>query len=469
MNENKMSGEVKRQSLTTEKTEFKREIGVFGGVSVIMGIMVGSGIFYLGSYVLDRTGMNEGLALLCWLVAGIVSLLAGLCFAELGAAMPRAGGRVVYLNEAYHPVFGFMTGFTDWLIGGPGSVAAVAIATMTILKPYLGLSETGVKVSAAALIVGCTLYNLFGVKIGSIVQDIFLVGKLIPILIVMVPALAIGKVAPEMSFDSATAYAQANNTNVIAMMAIAIVAAMWAYEGWSNINSIAEEIKKPHRNLPLALIIGIGGATLLYILFNFAIMKALPHDKIVSMIKSEDVYLGTAVAIQVFGKAGGIIVSIGMVLAVFGSMNGMVIAQPRMYYAMAEEGHFFKSFTKLHPKYKVPTVPLIVQCVFSVALVMLRNLDQLTNLVVLSVMLFNVLVVLAVPILRRKYPDIERPYKVWFYPFSVIIVALVFVGLFIQGAIEDPFTGLAGFAVPVAGALVYWAFDAKIKREKRNA
>ena len=100
MNENKMSGEVKRQSLTTEKTEFKREIGVFGGVSVIMGIMVGSGIFYLGSYVLDRTGMNEGLALLCWLVAGIVSLLAGLCFAELGAAMPRAGGRVVYLNEA---------------------------------------------------------------------------------------------------------------------------------------------------------------------------------------------------------------------------------------------------------------------------------------------------------------------------------------------------------------------------------
>ena len=160
------------------------------------------------------------------------------------------------------------------------------------------------------------------------------------------------------------------------------------------------------------MIIGIGGATLLYILFNFAIMKVLPHDKIVSMIKSEDVYLGTAVAIQVFGKAGGIIVSIGMVLAVFGSMNGMVIAQPRMYYAMAEEGHFFKSFTKLHPKYKVPTVPLIVQCVFSVALVMLRNLDQLTNLVVLSVMLFNVLVVLAVPILRRKYPDIEKPYKV---------------------------------------------------------
>lgn len=469
MSQEKVNDVKKVHSLTTEETEFKREIGVFGGVSVIMGIMVGSGIFYLGSYVLERTGMNEGLSLLCWLVAGIVSLLAGLCFAELGAAMPRAGGRVLYLNEAYHPVFGFMTGFTDWLIGGPGSVAAVSIATMTILKPYLGLSEIGVKASAVVLIVGCTLYNLFGVKIGSIVQNIFLVGKLIPILIVMVPALAVGKAMPSMSLESASVYAQANNTNVIGMMAIAIVAAMWAYEGWSNINSIAEEIKKPHRNLPLALIIGIGGATLLYILFNFAIMKVLPHDRIAAMIKSGDVYLGTAVAVQIFGKVGGLIVSIGMVIAIFGSMNGVVIAQPRMYYAMAEEGHFFKSFARLHPKYRVPTVPLIVQCVFSVALVMLRNLDQLTNLVVLSVMLFNVLVVLAVPILRKKYPDIERPYKVWFYPFSVIIVALVFVGLFVQGAIDDPVTGLTGFVVPVVGAFVYWLFDVKIKREKRDA
>ena len=135
---------------------------------------------------------------------------------------------------------------------------------------------------------------------------------------------------------------------------------------------------------------------------------------------------------------------------------------------MAEEGHFFKSFAKLHPVHKVPTVPIIVQCVLSVILVCLRNLDQLTNLVVLSVMLFNVLVIMAVPILRRKYPDIERPYKVWFYPVSVILVAAIFIGLFVQGAVEDPINGFVGFIVPIVGAIVYFIFDKKNKKEASN-
>ena len=196
-------------------------------------------------------------------------------------------------------------------------------------------------------------------------------------------------------------------------------------------------------------------------------MKVLPHEKIVQMINNDDLYLGTAVAKTVLGNAGGIIVSIGMIFAMFGTMNGMVLAQPRMYYAMAEEGHFFKSFKKLHPKYKVPTVPIIVQCIFSVVLVLLRNLDQLTNLVVISGMIFNVLVILALPILRHKYPNIDRPYKVWLYPISVIVVALVFVGLLIQGIIEDPINGSLGLVVPAAGAVVYFIFDKRIKSEAK--
>ncbi|MCI7413254.1 APC family permease [Hornefia butyriciproducens] len=463
-----MNDEKKLAELTTEQTEFKREIGVFGGVSIIGGIMIGSGIFYLGSYVLQRTGMNSGLALICWIVAGVISLFAGLCYAELGCAMPKAGGRLVYLNEAYHPVFGFMAGFTDWLVGGPGSIAAVSIAMMTVLKPFVGLSDTGVKIAAVILIVGATLYNLIGVKVASVIQDISLVAKLVPILIILVAALVAGKASPDLSLGSASTYAAENHTSIIGMMAIAIVAALWAYEGWSNLNTVTEEIKNPKRNLPLAIIIGIGGVTVLYTLFNFAIMKVLPHETIVNMINNEDLYLGTAVAKQVLGSAGAVVVSVGMILAMFGSMNGMILAQPRMYYAMAEEGHFFKSFAKLHPKYRIPTVPIIVQGVLSCVLVLLRNLDQLTNLVVLSVMLFNVLVIIAVPILRRKYPNIERPYKVWFYPVSVVVVAAIFVGLFIQGAMEDPVNGFAGFAVPAVGAVVYYIFDRKIKKEAKG-
>lgn len=462
-----MEDEKRLKELTTEQTEFKREIGVFGGVSIIGGIMIGSGIFYLGSYVLQRTGMNSGLALICWVIAGIISLFGGLCYAELGTAMPKAGGRVVYLNEAFHPVVGFTAGFTDWLVGGPGSIAAVAIALMGVLKSFFEISEFGIKMGAIVLIVALTAYNLVGVKIASIVQSLSMVAKLVPVGIVMLVALFVGKVSPDLSLGQAGEYAQANDTSVIGMIAIAVVASLWAYEGWTNLNTVAEEIKNPKRNLPLALIIGIGGVTVLYTLFNFAIMKVLPHEQIVAMINAEDLYLGTAVAEKVLGSAGAIVVSIGMILAMFGTANGMVLAQPRMYYAMAEEGHFFKSFAKLHPKYKVPYAPIIVQGVLSIALVLMRNLDQLTNLVVVVAMIYNALVILAVPILRKKYPNIERPYKVWFYPVSVVITALIFIGLIIISAIEDPVNGALGLSVPIIGAIVYYIFDAKLKKEKR--
>ena len=461
-----MDSEKNVETLSTEQTKFKREIGVFGGVSIIGGIMIGSGIFYLGSYVLERTGMNSGLALLCWVVAGIITLFGGLCYAELGTAMPRAGGRVVYLDEAFHPVVGFMAGFSDWLIGGPGSVAAVALALMEVLRSsFLDISDFGVKTGAIVIIIAATLYNLFGVKIASFIQSLSMVAKLIPIAIIMLAALFVGSVSPDLSLGSASAYAGENNTSIFSMMAIAIVAALWAYEGWNNLNTVAEEIRNPKKNLPLALIIGIGGVTLLYTLFNFAIMKVLPHDEIVTMIQNGDLYLGTAVAKKILGSAGSVVVSVGMILSMYGCMNGLILAQPRMYYAMAAEGHFFKCFTYMHPKHKVPYVPILVQCVFSVSLVFVSNLDQLTSFVVLSSMLFNMLVILAVPVLRRKYPTIERPYKVWLYPVSVIITAGVFTALLIQAAMEDPLNGLIGFGIPAVGAVVYFVFD-KINQKK---
>lgn len=455
------------EELTTEETEFKREIGVFGGVSIIGGIMIGSGIFYLGSYVLQRTGMNNGLALISWILAGVISLMGGLCFAELGTAMPKAGGRVVYLNEAYHPILGFVSGFTDWLIGGPASVAAIAIALMNVLKSFYDISDFGIKMGAIVLIVCITLYNLVGVKFASLIQSLSMIAKMIPIGIVMLAALFVGKVSPDLSLGSASSYAADNGTSVIGMVAVAIVAALWAYDGWINLNTVKEEIKNPKKNLPLSLIIGIGGVTVVYTLFNFAIMKVLPHDEIVTMINNGDLYLGTATAKAVLGNAGAVVVSVGMIIAMFGSLNGLVLAQPRMYYAMAEEGHFFKSFAKLHPKYKVPTVALIVQGVLSVALVMVSNLDQLTNMVVVTSMVFNTLVIVAVPILRKKYPDIERPYKVWFYPVSVIITTLIFVGLLINGIVTDPVMAFAGFGVPLIGAVVYIIFDVKNKKENK--
>ena len=360
-----------------------------------------------------------------------------------------------------------MNGFVDWLIGGPGSVAALALALMGVFQPIFHLSDFGCKIAAVVLIFGITAYNMVGVKLASVVQNVSMIAKMVPVAIILLAALFVGHVTPDLSFGSAGVYAAENNTSVFSMIALAVVASLWAYEGWTNLNTVAEEMKNPRKNLPLALIIGIGGVTILYTLFNFAIMKVLPHEEIAAMIDAGDLYLGTAVAKKLLGSAGAVVVTVGMVLAMFGSMNGLILAQPRMYYAMAKEGHFFKSFTKLN-KQKIPYVPVIVQAVISSALVLLRNLSELTDMVVLSNLLFNVMIVLAVPILRKKFPNIERPYKVWLYPVSIIFTAIVFVALFVNSAIENPLLGSIGFTVPALGAVVYWIFDRKLKKEARE-
>lgn len=456
----------KNETLKTEsgKSEFKQEIGIFGGVSIIGGIMVGSGIFYLGSYVLIRTGMSMGLALLCWIVGGIVSLLGGLCFAELGASRPVAGGMVVYLNEAYHPIVGFLYGFVSWLISGAGSISAIAIALPSALRGFFDLSDMAIKLIAVVLIIALTIYNYFGVKRASILQNISMVAKLIPIAIIMIGALIFGDQSPNLSLAPADG-SSVGFGSIIGMIAFATVATLWAYEGWTNLNNVAEEMKNPRRNLPLSLIIAIGGILVLYTLFNYSIYRVLPHNEVVSMINGENYYLGTEVAKRIFGNAGATIVLVGMVISMFGSLNGMILAFPRNYYAMAKEGHFFKSFGKLHPEYKVPSTSIIAQCIISIILVLSRNLDQLTSMVVFTGMLFNVLVVGAVMIYRKKYPDLERPYKMWGYPITVIITILIFVGLMINTFIEDPVTALIGFIVPAIGCVVYLYFDKKLKAE----
>ncbi len=421
--------------------------------------MVGSGIFYLGSYVLMRTGMSLGLALLSWIIGGMVSLLGGICYAELGASDPAAGGSTVYLNKAFSPMVGFLSGFNNWLIGGPGSIAAIAIALPSALSAIVPMSSLGIKLTAIALILGLTAVNYFGVKMGSKLQNISMVAKLIPIFIIMILGLIFGEVSPDLSLVPKTTTASFGS--IVSMVAFAVVASLWAYEGWTNLNTVAEEVKNPRRNLPLAIIISIASITALYTLFNYSVYRVLPFSEIQGLIESNQFYLGSYAAERLMGRAGSLLVTMGMIISMFGSLNGCILAFPRMYYAMSEEGHFFQSFKKLHPVYKVPSAALLCQCAISIALILLRDLNQLTSLVVFSGMLFNTLSVFSVIIYRRKFPNLERPYKVIAYPLIVILTTFIFVALMINTLIEDPFTSLIGLAVPAIGILFYLYFDRK--------
>lgn len=440
--------------------EFKKELGLFEGVSILGGIMIGSGIFYLGSYVLMRTNMTMGLAVLCWVLGGLVSMLGGLCYAELGASDPVAGGATIYLKKAYSPMLSFISGFNGFLVSGPGSIAGLAIALPTALKGSLGLSEMAIKAVAIALIITLTYVNMRGVKFGAVIQNLSMVGKMIPILIILVLGLAMGKEQPDMNIIP-QGLENGGLGSIISMTAFAVMATLWAYEGWVNLNTVAEEMKNPEKNLPMSIIIAIAGITVTYSLFNYAIFKVVPFSQIQSQIEAGDFYLGTTAANILLGSWGSRLVIITMVIAMFGSLNGCILAFPRSPYAMAKEGIFFEGLGYLHPKYGVPTNSLIAQGIISILLVIFRSLDQLTSLVVFSGMIFKVLVVLAVIVYRKKFPAMDRPYKVFLYPFTVILTAALLLGLVINTLIEDPVTSMLSIVSVVLGGALFKYFEKK--------
>ncbi len=451
------------KQLTSEETEFKREVSVWGAVSLMGGIMIGSGIFYIGSYALIRTGMSQGLALLAWILGGLVSLLGALCYAELGTMMPKAGGAQIYLNEAYHPCVGYAKAFSAWIIGGPASIAALAIALPTACRAFFDISDTGVKIIGVALIVLLTLANSFGIALGDKISKYTMVAKLIPICVIIIAGLIFGKVTPNLALTPQDG-TPATFGNLISMVAFAVVSTLWAFEGWANVSAIAEEIKDPHKNLPKALIIGVGSITVLYTLFNFSIYRVLDMETIKTILASGDLYLGTAAAKQILGSVGGIVVIIAMLMAMLSSMNGMIITYPRMTYAMAKDGHFFKAFGKLHPKYKIPLNAVIFQGVFCAVFVVFQDLSSLTTLVTFCGLLWNFLVVVGVIIMRKKYPDLPRPYKVKGYPWLVILSSLAFLGLVVNQIVTKPRTVFLGIFVPAIAVIVFFIFDKRLKK-----
>lgn len=459
------------RNLQSEATEMRREVTLFGGISVLAGIMIGSGIFYIGAIVLQRAGMSPGLSLLVWIIGGLVTLLSGICFAELGAMIPKAGGYYVYLREAYGERIAFMCGFGNFTLSNPGSIAALAVAFAAALNSLWTIDPVAQKVIAIATVVLLTLINIRGVALGSRLQNVFMVLKMLPILLILFAGLFFGTESPDLFMIPGE---MPSFGTLMSMIGFAVIATLWAYEGWTNLNNIAEEIKNPKRNIPLSLILAITGVALLYVLFNYSIFRVVPYDKIVEMVDSGNFYLGTEAANMLFGSAGMYIVGAAMILAIFSSLNGCVLAFPRMYYAMARDGAFFKPFGKLHPTYRTPMNAQIASACLAIVLIISRTLGELTSLVALCGMIFHGMTFFSVIILRRKYPDLERPYKVWLYPIPILLICAIMIGLIANTIVNDPFTVVLGFIVPLLGLVIYEIMfrknhDALVAQQNKDA
>lgn len=446
------------RALSSETTEMRRDVGLFGGISVLAGIMIGSGIFYIGAIVLNRAQMSLGMALFVWLVGGLITLLSGLCYAELGTMMPKAGGIYLYLREAYGERVAFMCGFANFTFGNSGSIAALAVAFSAALASMTPIDPLWQKVIAVGLVLILTAINIRGIKFGALFQNIFFVVKLLPLVLILACGLVMGTESPDLL---TMPHGVPSVWEILSMIGFAVIATLWAYEGWTNLNVIAEEIKNPHRNIPLALIIAIVGVSLLYVLFNYAIYRVLPYDTIVALVESGNYYLGTETAKKLFGSAGMILVGATMVLAIFSSLNGCIMAFPRMYYAMARDGAFFSALGKLHPQWKTPVNAILASAAVSIVLICFRSLSELTNLVALCGVIFHGMGFYAVIVLRKKYPTMERPYKVWLYPVTVLLICAVMVGLIITTIVNDPMTAALSFIVPGLGLVLYEIFFKK--------
>lgn len=442
--------------------QFKKVIGLFGGISLVAGMTIGSGIYYLGSYVLERTEFSFGLALLCWIIGGIVSILGGLCFAELGASRPVAGGMTVYLSEAYHPAVGFLNGFSNFLLVCSGSTASLAMAACSQLQSVFGFSDIWVKVFAILLLCMFTWINLRGVKVGVGVQNFTMIVRLIPLFLIIILGCIMGKQSVNLSVSMASTSAAGKGLGgAVSLIAFATFASLWAYEGWNNLNTVGEEMKNPKKDLPLAIIISMLGITALYTLFNFALYKVIPAEEVIAKVQSGDAYLGNTVARLLMGNGGVTLVTFCIIVGIIGAMNGGIIVFPRIYYAMSKEGFFPKMFSNINPKTGVPVEATIAALIVSIILVIFNSLQELTDLLVFVSAVLNAMVVGAVIIYRKKFPDLDRPYKVPGGIFTVCLTEIFFLVLVVNEFISSPRSAFLGLAIFLSGLIVYFYYKKK--------
>lgn len=444
--------------------ELVKGMGLTSATTLVMGSMVGSGI-YIVSAGIAREVASPGLLLGAWLVTGFMTVVGALSYGELAAMMPKAGGQYVFLREALGPLWGFLYGWTLFLVIQTGTVAAVGVGFGKFLGHFfpsvsashwlwfighappihigsitLGDIDVGLNtqnLAAIIVVVVLTLVNTLGIKTGAAIQNIFTIAKVSALAGLVVLGVLIGRNAQAIAtnfhdFWRLSAPHSASGTlagpfvGVLTILAVAQVGSLFSADAWNNVTFTAAEVENPKRNLPLSLALGTGIVILLYVLANVIYLTALPLDAIQHAPADR---VGTVVMEKMFGGTGADLMAVCILISTFGCCNGLLLAGARVYYAMARDGLFFKSIGRVHPKYKSPAISLLVQGIWTCVLCVSGSYDQLLNYVIFAVLVFYILTIGGLFVLRYKRPDAERPYRAIGYPIlpAVYIVMALFI------------------------------------------
>ena len=446
---------------TIARPELARDLGVSHASAVVVGTIIGSGIFLVPSEMMQAVGSAK-LVYLAWLVGGLLSFFGALTYAELGAMKPQAGGEYVYVRDAYGPLGGFLYAWTWFVIAKPASVATIAIGLVRILGTFsifsffptnvisVPFAVTWGQLIAIAAAVLISLLNYFGVKKAGEFQLVFTVLKVAIILgIVVVCFSGAGSAAGRGWSNFATTFTGAKG-GVAGFMA-ALVAALWAYDGWNDLNMVAGEVKRPERSIPIALIAGVATVGLLYVLVNAGVQYVLPASAIAASPRPAS----DAVALVV-GRMGASIVSAGMAISMLVTLNGTIMSGARVPFAVARDGYFFSALADVHPRFHTPSVAIVFQAVLSIALLLLGgNFRQLFSLAIFAEWLFYMIAGSTIFVFRWRDPQAARPYRVFGYPFVpalFILVAAVLLCYTFRGDWPNSFYGLL---VILAGVPVF--------------
>jgi len=435
-------------------TELKRQLGLLDSTMINVGTIIASAIFIVPSTIASQLHASAP-AVLVWVVGGAVSLLGALAVAELGAAMPKAGGLYAYLGEAYGPVWGYLYGWTAGVVINPASIAAIAVGFATYVGFFLPLGAAGIKAVAILSIVALTVLNCLGVKPGTVTQNVLTLIKigLVAALIIIGFVLPGGSAA---NFEPL--WPAASLGSLIAPFGIAMVAVLWAYDGWIEITYVGGEVKDPGRNLPRSIVLATLIAVALYCLVTASFTYVLsPSRMAASPLVASD-------AAQVtLGRAGAGLVAVAIMLSTLGSNNGIVLTAARIPYAMARDGLLPRALARVNPRFVTPVTSLVVQGVIAIALTWISiepswkdTYGRLFTYVVLGEFIFYALSAGAVIVLRRRAPEMPRPYRTWGYPVTPLVFVLFSVWLIWNTAREQLLDFAVGMALMLVGLPWYW-------------
>ncbi|MEW6456823.1 MAG: amino acid permease [Acidobacteriota bacterium] len=435
--------------------ELPRKLGLFDGTLIVIGTIIGSGIFLVPAQIAGKVH-SVVLIFLVWIAAGILSFFGALSYSELGAAFPKAGGLYVFIREAFGHLAGFLFGWALFLVINTGSIATLAYAFSIYFGYLFPLSHFWIRIISIIAILLLTAINCLGVRFGAFVQNLFGFLKTFAIFFIVFSAFFIGKG----SFSNFLSSSGFISRNILSDFGIAMIAALWAYEGWHLVTFSAGEIKNPRKNLPFSLLLGTLFVIAVYLIANMAYLYILPVDRI---IHSEKV--ASVVMEEIIGPGAGILISVAILISIYGATNGLILTGPRVYYAMAKDRLFFKKAEFIHPKFRTPVYSIILQGIWASFLILIvGGFTELFTYTLFIGWIFYGMGALAVIALRKKMPDLQRPYRTFGYP----VVPLLFISgalfLVINTLIREPRNSLLGIFFVLSGFPVYYIW--KIKKRK---